>query len=224
MKRRDFLRATATAGIASAMVSFPPRLSALERWRFRATSAGARRRQRFPAMTLTTHDGQHVRLYDDLLAGKTVVLHFMYTSCTRSCPLTTANLARVRDLLGPRMGRDVFIYSITVDPTYDTPARLREYAELVDVSPGWLFLTGNDCDILALRKRLGDDPSRAFGGSNHLGLLAFGIEPLERWAACPAQLHPQWIVRYLSWLDPKGERPDGWWPAGHAAAHTDGPE
>jgi hypothetical protein len=51
--------------------------------------------------------------------------------------------------------------------------------------------------------------------SKHLNLLAYGIEPLERWGRCPALTDPKWIVRYLAWLDPKGERPTGWWPEGH---------
>jgi len=181
---------------------------------FAAAAADAQRRRRFPDLPLTTHDGRNVRLYGDLVEGKTVVFHFMYTTCTKSCPLTTANLARVRDLLGDRVGRDIFLYSITVDPAYDTPARLRDYARRFGTAPGWVFLTGRDDDVAVLRRRLGDDPARASEASNHLNLLTYGVEPLQRWGTCAALLDPKWIVRYISWLDPKGERPNGFWPPG----------
>jgi protein SCO1/2 len=174
-------------------------------------------------MLLTTHEGKRLRFYDDLVHGKTVVIHFMYTSCTDSCPLTTANLAQVQMALGPRVGRDLFLYSITVDPERDTPAVLRTYAERFDAKPGWRFLTGTKQDIRELRRTFGDEPRGGFWQSDHLNLLAYGVEPLERWGRCSAMLSPKWIARYLSWLDPKGERPTGWWPPGRAIPGQESP-
>lgn len=83
--------------------------------------------------------------------------------------------------MGSRVGRDFFMDSITVDPEHDTPAVLREYATRLGVKPGWLFLTGKEEDIQTLRRFFGDEPGRDFRKSQHLNLLAFGIEPLERW-------------------------------------------
>src|SRR5207244_9429441 len=83
----------------------------------------------FPNVTLTTQDGASVRFYDDLVKGKIVAINLIYTSCTYACPLETARLAQVQKLLGDRMGRDVFFYSITIDPDHDTPAVLKAYAE-----------------------------------------------------------------------------------------------
>ena len=117
-----------------------------------------------------------------------------------------------------RVGRPFAMYSISVDPEHDTPAVLRAYAARFDARPGWLFLTGAAQDIHSLRRSFGDTPEGGFWQSNHLNLVAYGIEPLERWGACPALTNPKWIVRYLDWLDPKGERPDGRWPAGHPAS------
>jgi protein SCO1/2 len=213
MRRRDFLAVGVGVGVAhSALAAWPPGAAPREAPRFQSPAPAARRRRRFPDLHLTTHEGQAVRLYDDLLEGKTVLVQFLYTSCTESCPLTTANLASVRDLLGARVGRDVFLYSVTVDPAHDTPARLQEYAQRFDVSPGWVFLTGRAAAIRTLRACFGDDPARPGRRSDHLNLLAYGVEPLERWGACPAMADAQWIARYLSWLDPQGERPTGWWP------------
>ncbi len=75
----------------------------------------------FPNVPLVTHEGKSVRFFDDLIKDKVVLINFVYTSCEDSCPLETARLAVVQRILGDRVGRDVFMYSITVDPETDTP-------------------------------------------------------------------------------------------------------
>ncbi len=109
----------------------------------------------FPNVPLTTQDGRTVRFYDDLIKGKIVAVNFIYTSCKYACPLETARLAQVQRLLGDRMGKDVFFYSITIDPAYDTPAVLKEYAAKFDAGPGWLFLTGTQEDIDLISRKTG---------------------------------------------------------------------
>src|SRR5436190_17155902 len=83
----------------------------------------------FPNIELTTHEQKHVHFFDDLVKGKVVMINFIYTSCPDSCPLETARLAEVQDILGERVGRDVFMYSISIDPARDTPEKLAQYAE-----------------------------------------------------------------------------------------------
>ena len=97
----------------------------------------------FPNVVFTTQDGTKVKFYDDLLKGKIVAIDLIYTTCKYACPLETARMAQVARLLGDRMGRDVFFYSITIDPEHDTPKKLKEYAQRLDADrAGWLFLTG----------------------------------------------------------------------------------
>jgi protein SCO1 len=97
----------------------------------------------FPKITLKTQDDQDVRIYDDLIKGKTFVINFMYTRCDGAlCTKGTENLVRLQKALGDRLGREVFIYSITLDPEHDTPAVLKEYARTHGAKPGWTFLTG----------------------------------------------------------------------------------
>jgi protein SCO1 len=110
----------------------------------------------FPNVSLVTQDGRTVRFYDDLLKDKKVLIDFIYTRCTSICPLQTAKMAQVQKLLGPRIGRDIFIYSISLDPHYDTPERLKAYAEKFHAGPGWLFLTGTREDIDVVRYKLGE--------------------------------------------------------------------
>lgn len=112
---------------------------------------------RFPNVELVTQDGKKVRFYDDLIKGKTVAIELMYTSCKYNCPLETARLVQVQKLLGDRMGKDVFFYSITIEPDIDTPKVLKAYAGKYHIGPGWLFLTGKEADIKLISRKLGLD-------------------------------------------------------------------
>src|SRR5438093_1191352 len=98
----------------------------------------------FPNVPLITQDGTTVHFYDDLLKGKKVAINLIYTSCKDECPLETARLVQVQQLLSDRVGKDVFFYSISIDPEQDTPAVLKAYAEKFGVGPGWLFLTATE--------------------------------------------------------------------------------
>jgi protein SCO1/2 len=109
-----------------------------------------------PNVPLVTQDGQTVRLYDDLIKDKIVLINFMYASCKEVCPLATARMAQVQKELGDHVGRDIFLYSITLDPLNDTPAVLKQHAEAFHAGPGWLFLTGTPEDIAIVRYKLGE--------------------------------------------------------------------
>ncbi|PYU13542.1 MAG: SCO family protein, partial [Acidobacteria bacterium] len=87
------------------------------------------------------------------------------------------------------VGRDIFMYSITLKPEEDTPKVLQEYAKSNGVKPGWLFLTGKPGDVEKLRRKLGfvdPDPTVDKDKSQHIGVILYGNETLDRWAACPA--------------------------------------
>jgi cytochrome oxidase Cu insertion factor (SCO1/SenC/PrrC family) len=113
------------------------------------------RRRYFPDVRLVTHQGKTVRLYEDLIRDKTVVLNFFYATCTGICIPVSANLARVQTLLGKRMGHDIFMCSFTLKPVEDTPEVLRRYARSLHARPGWQFLTGAPADLELVRRRLG---------------------------------------------------------------------
>lgn len=108
----------------------------------------------FPNVLLTAHDGEQVGFFD-LIKDKVVVINFIYTSCPDSCPMETARLLEVRRILGDRLGKDVFFYSITIDPEHDTQPVLQAFAANWRIPPGWKFLTGDKDDITLLRKKLG---------------------------------------------------------------------
>jgi protein SCO1/2 len=164
----------------------------------------------FPNVVLTTHEGKKVRFYDDLIKNKIVTINFMYADCAGICPGVTANLVEVQNALGKRVGRDIFMYSITLKPEHDTPKVLKEYAKMHGVKPGWLFLTGDPKDIELLRRKLGFtnlDPKLDADKSQHIGNVRYGNEARQLWAACPGLAKPAWIAESIQWVDwPKAKQ------------------
>ncbi|MGE8498991.1 MAG: SCO family protein [Pseudomonas sp.] len=159
---------------------------------------------RFPNVTLYTHEGKAVKFYDDLIRGKVVALNMMYAQCERSCPTSTANLRQVQKLLGERAGRDVFMYSLSLQPELDTPERLREYVARYRIGPGWQFLTGARADIDLLRRSLGFydvDPVVDFNDQSHTGMLRVGNDQLDRWTMAPTLTEPLQILSTINHVD-----------------------
>ena len=152
----------------------------------------------FPNLELRTQDGGRVRLYDDLLKGKTVLINFFYANCKDGlCPVTTQNLVKLQALLGDRCGRDVFMYSFTLAPEQDSPARLRHYRDMHKVGPGWTFLTGSPRDLELCRVRFGfvdPDPELDRTRTQHTNVVLMGNEPHERWMASPALTAPKFLL------------------------------
>jgi protein SCO1/2 len=131
--------------VALAALALAPRPASAVRW-------GA---DYFPNVALTNQDGEQVRLWDDLLKDKIVVVELIYTHCQFTCPLETARLAQVQRILGDRVGKDVFFISITLDPRRDTPEVLKAYAEKFHVGPGWQFVTAHPGDVKLVSQKLG---------------------------------------------------------------------
>jgi protein SCO1/2 len=112
-------------------------------------------------------------------------------------------LRKVQDLLGERMGRDIFFYSITLQPKKDTPKILKEYANNFDIKPGWTFLTGKPADIEVLRRAQGFvdwDPIRDKDVSNHTAMGRYGDDRLERWGGISLRSSPENIASTFKWL------------------------
>jgi protein SCO1/2 len=165
------------------------------------------RRRYFPNVKLQTQDGKTVSFYDDLVKDKIVTINFFYAKCEGICPTVTANLAKVQKILGDRVGQDIFMNSISLKPEHDTPAVLKEYAEIFKAKPGWTFLTGKPDDIELLRRSLGFtnlDPKLDKDKSQHIGNVRYGNEPLMLWAACPGMGSPEFLAKSISWVIRKG--------------------
>lgn len=112
-------------------------------------------RNYFGDIRLTNQDGQEMRLYSDLIQDRIVVIDVMFTACTGACPVMSNTFAKLQDRLGERLGKDVYLISISVDPVNDTPARLKEFAARFKARPGWFFLTGPRENVETALRKLG---------------------------------------------------------------------
>lgn len=155
----------------------------------------------FPNIPLVTQDGNTVRFYDDLIKNKVVAINFIFTHCPDSCPAETASMRQVQKALGDRVGRDVFFYSISIDPEHDTPEVLKEYSEKFRAGPGWTFLTGNRAEITLLRKKLGlysEEKPDEKAGDHHISLIV-GNEDTGQWIKRSPFDEPKVLARLLGY-------------------------
>ena len=197
MNRRALLTGRTMRNLSAAFSSQMTAASQTDR-------GGGPRANYFPNFLLRTHENKPVHFYDDLIKGKIVVINMMYAQCEGICPGMTANLRKVQNILGARVGRDIFMYSLTLQPEQDTPVALKHYAEMFGVRPGWLFLTGKRTEMEILRRKLGfadPDPAVDADKSQHTGLVRYGNETLDRWAACPALSNPEQIAKSILWME-----------------------
>jgi protein SCO1/2 len=133
----------------------------------------------FPNVPVVTQDGKTLNFYDDVIKGKRVVVSFIYTNCPDICPLTTARLTQVEDVLHDQMDRgELYFISMTVDPVRDTPEKLKEFSKAFGTGPGWLFLTGKPEDIRLINTRLGD---RSRSLSDHRNEVILGNDKTGEW-------------------------------------------
>lgn len=160
-----------------------------------SAQAGQSGPEYFGNAVFTTQDGKEVRFYDDVLANKNVVVNLIYTRCTASCPLETAKLAQVQRLLGDRMGKDIFFYSISIDPKHDTPEVLKAYAAKFHAGKGWTFLHGSIDDVKLVSKKLGlSSLTDASTRDGHQPSLMIGNDARGEWMRNSAVDNPRFLA------------------------------
>ncbi|HRC86981.1 MAG TPA: SCO family protein [Thermoanaerobaculia bacterium] len=142
----------------------------------------ARRREAgrayFTDVVLIDQQGHEQRLWSDLVENRVVLISPFFTHCEGVCPKLSATLGRLQDRLGDRLGKDVLMLSITVDPARDTPAKVREYAAQLKARPGWLFLSGKKENVDLALTKLGYYVDQPEGHSN---LVIVGNERTGLW-------------------------------------------
>jgi protein SCO1/2 len=120
------------------------------------------------------------------------------------------NLKKVQNLLGDRVGRDIFMYSITLKPEEDTPQELKRYVRAHKIKRGWTFLTGKPDEINTLRRSLGFKDAKTKLDqdlTNHTGMVKYGNEAHEWWAMFPGEANAPWIVECIHWMDGTNAKP-----------------
>jgi protein SCO1 len=132
----------------------------------------------FTDVLLVNQDGRKMRFYSDLLQGKVVIINSFFGTCQGSCLPMNRNLEKVQEALGDKVGKEVHIISISVDPETDTPARLKDYAAKLHAKPGWYFLTGDRQNVEFALKKLGQFVSDK---QDHLNIVIIGNERTGLW-------------------------------------------
>lgn len=99
-----------------------------------------------PNVGLIDEQGRPVQLEE--MKGFVTVYDFIYTRCSTTCPMMTANMRRLTEKVD-RKAKVRFV-SISVDPQFDTPAVLSTYAKRFRNDDRWTFLTGDRDAILKL--------------------------------------------------------------------------
>jgi protein SCO1/2 len=215
LKRRSLVAALGAAPLAVPLLAHAQSTEVSSK--FKQIPSRERIRQRyFPNLVLTNHEGNKVKFYDDLVKDKIVIFNMFYAKCEGICSPITRNLVRLQNILGSRVGKDIFMYSFTLKPKEDNVDALAHYAHMHKVKPGWSFLTSSAEDMETVRRKLGfvdPDPQVDKDLSNHIGVIKYGNEPLERWGGCPGMQAPEWIAETLSWVD---------WPKNQAKLKANG--
>lgn len=156
----------------------------------------------FTDVELLDQDGRRVRFYTDMLKGKTVVINAFFTSCTSVCPPMNRNMEKVQEAFSDRLGKDVFLVSISVDPATDTPPRLKEYARRFHARPGWTFLTGKKENVDWALYKLGQYVESR---DDHKTVIIIGNEATGLWKKALGMAKAEELVQIVrSVADDKG--------------------
>jgi protein SCO1/2 len=142
-----------------------------------ASSREEDNRRYFTDLPVVTQEGKEVRFYTDLLKDRVVLINFFYTNCP-TAPPEMEKLAAAQKMLGERIGKDIFLISISVDPERDTVKAIREYAEKYEARKGWIFLTGKKESLGVINRKLGNtspDPE------SHILLFLLGNLKTGHW-------------------------------------------
>jgi protein SCO1/2 len=148
----------------------------------------------FTDVSLVNQDGEAMRLYSDLLKGKVVVIDFFFATCQGTCLPMNRNLQKVQDSLGDRLGKEVYLISISVDPAADTPARLKEYAKKLNARPGWYFLTGEKASVDFALHKLGQYVENK---QDHTNIFIIGNERTGLWKKAFGLAKPDELIKVV---------------------------
>jgi protein SCO1/2 len=148
----------------------------------------------FTDVELTDQDGRKVRFYSDVLKGKTVVVNAFFTTCTSVCPPMNRNMEKIQEALGERVGRDVLLVSISVDPETDTPAVIKAYSKKFHAGPGWMFLTGKKENVDWALYKVGQFVEDK---NDHTTVIIVGNEATGLWKKAMGMAKPADLIQIV---------------------------
>ena len=150
-----------------------------------------------PDVPVLDQNGKRRSFYKDLVAGRSVAINFIFTSCTSICSPLSATFKAMQTEVARKAGGDVHFISVSVDPLSDTPEELNKFAKKFEAGPGWTFVTGSRASIDAILKAY--DVS-AGDPNDHSPMIYLGHEPSKRWVRTYGLASPQQLVERLTGL------------------------
>ena len=143
-----------------------------------------------PDVQVLDQNGLKQEFYTDLVKDKIVVINLVFTTCKAMCPLLGANFSKLQTVLGDRLGKDVFLISVSTDPETDSPQAFKAWGEKFKAKDGWTLVTGGKKEELTplLQVLSGDGPRKdyhasslvIFNGKTKSYRWAYGLEAPER--------------------------------------------
>ncbi len=146
---------------------------------------------------LSDMNGSPIDFARDAIKDRIVAINFIYSSCRTLCPLSSATFKLLQDRLSDRLGKDVWLISLTLDPQSDTPDRLREFADQFEPAPAWLWLTGAPANMETVLQGLGVSVANF---REHAPLTLIGDAKFGRWTQLNAMPSPTQIEAELKRL------------------------
>ncbi|HEY9402653.1 MAG TPA: SCO family protein [Pyrinomonadaceae bacterium] len=148
----------------------------------------------FTDVELVNQNGERMRLYSDVLKDRVVVVNAFFATCQGSCLPMNRNLEKLQTAFKERMGKDLYIISISVDPTVDTPQALKEYAKKLNAAPGRLFLTGKKENVDWALYKLGQYVEQR---EQHTNIFIIGNERTGLWKKAFGLAKPEELVKIV---------------------------
>ena len=148
---------------------------------------------KMPAVKVVRQDGQRMDFRQAIDDGRPVLLNFIYTSCTAICPVTSQVFSETRERLGT--DRDaIHVVSVSIDPDFDTRARMAEYAQRFSTGGAWSFFSASQADSIAIQKAF-----LAYQGDkmNHVPVTFLRAAPGEPWIRMDGFASPSVLVREI---------------------------
>ena len=169
-------------------------------------TAGAAAQKYFTDVELVNQDGVKMRLYSDLMKGHTVVIIPFFTTCTAVCPPMNATMSKIQQELGDRVGKDVHLISISVDPETDTPERLKAYGAKFKAKPGWYLVGGKKENVDTALSKLGMFVENR---NDHNTIMVIGNVQTGLWKKAFALAAPAELVKIIQSVadDPQADAP-----------------
>jgi protein SCO1/2 len=160
-------------------------------------------KKEIPDAELFNQDGKKIHFYSDLIKDKVVIVSLFFTSCASICPMQGDSLSKLQATLGDRLGRDIYLVSVSMDPEGDPPERLKIWGLQFGARPGWTLVTGKKSEIDKVAMALtgvpavkGEHSPVVFVGSDKTGrwIRAYGLAEPARFASLIAEVTASYVA------------------------------